>query len=62
MQGVIKLLPDDPTPALFPILCSSSINLGASITPYTPKVGAADKKIDEETNKRVKAIAKKRGI
>ena len=62
MQGVIKLLPDDPTPALFPILCSSSINLGASVTHYAPKVGAADKKIDEETNKRVKAIAKKRGI
>jgi hypothetical protein len=62
MLGVKKPIVEESTPSFLPIVSMSSCSLGASITPFTPKLGAIDKKIDAEINKKAKAMAKKRGI
>jgi hypothetical protein len=55
----------DKTPVTvltLPSISCSTNTLGTSISNYSPRVGNADVKLDAATNRRIKAVAKKRGI
>jgi hypothetical protein len=45
-----------------PSISCSTNTLGVSLSNYSPRVGNADVKLDAATNRRIKAVAKKRGI
>jgi len=45
-----------------PSISCSTTTLGTSLSNYSPRVGNTDAKLDAETNRRIKAVAKKRGI
>jgi len=56
-----KILLPEPAAPVTPIACGTH-GLGMSIAGQKPVPSAAEKKLEEDIRRRIKAVAKKRGI